>query len=91
MNPADLQRFVMEVIEAYGGASYWRNLEEKGKIFGFGNFITREKQARKGRNPKTGEGILISGRRVLTFKPSAMLRKAVNQRNHSSEKIEIQE
>jgi integration host factor subunit alpha len=54
---------------------------EKVKISGFGNFITREKRARKGRNPQTGEEIIISGRRVLTFKPSAMLRKVVNQKN----------
>jgi integration host factor subunit alpha len=52
---------------------------EKVKISGFGNFITREKRARKGRNPQTGHEMMISGRRVLTFKPSAILRKAVNQ------------
>jgi integration host factor subunit alpha len=51
---------------------------EKVKISGFGNFITREKRPRKGRNPQTGEAVTISGRRVLTFKPSAILRKAVN-------------
>jgi integration host factor subunit alpha len=52
---------------------------EKVKISGFGNFITREKRPRKGRNPKTGEEIIISGRKVLKFKPSAMLREVVNQ------------
>ena len=52
---------------------------EKIKISGFGNFVTREKRARKGRNPKTGVNLTISARRVLTFKPGAMLRKAVNQ------------
>ena len=52
---------------------------EKVKISGFGNFITREKRARKGRNPKTGVNLTISARRVLTFKPSAILRKVVNQ------------
>jgi len=52
---------------------------EKIKISGFGNFVTREKRARKGRNPKTGVNLTISARRVLTFKPSAILRKAVNQ------------
>jgi integration host factor subunit alpha len=64
---------------------------EKVKISGFGNFVTREKRPRKGRNPQSGEQIMISGRRVLTFKPSAMLRKAVNRGSQSSEKIEIQE
>ena len=53
--------------------------EEKVKISGFGNFVTREKRPRRGRNPQTGEQVIISGRRVLTFKPSAILRKAVNQ------------
>ena len=52
---------------------------EKIKISGFGNFITREKRARKGRNPKTGVNLTISARRVLTFKPSQKLRKVVNQ------------
>jgi len=63
---------------------------EKVKISGFGNFVTREKRPRKGRNPATGENMMISSRRVLTFKPSPILRKAVNQGNQSSEKIEIQ-
>ncbi len=61
---------------------------EKGemvKISGFGNFVTREKRPRKGRNPKSGEKIMISGRRVLKFKPSAILRKAVNQESQSPE------
>jgi integration host factor subunit alpha len=64
---------------------------EKVKISGFGNFVTREKRARRGRNPQTGEAVTISGRRVLTFKPSVMLRKAVNGENHGPEAIEIRE
>lgn len=52
---------------------------EKVKISGFGNFVVREKQERRGRNPQTGEEAIIRGRRVLTFKPSASLRKAINQ------------
>jgi len=51
---------------------------EKIKVSGFGNFIIREKRSRKGRNPQTGEEIQISARRVLTFKPSQVLRKALN-------------
>jgi integration host factor subunit alpha len=54
---------------------------EKIKISGFGNFIIREKRSRKGRNPQTGEEIQISARRVLTFKPSQVLRKALNTTN----------
>jgi integration host factor subunit alpha len=51
---------------------------EKIKIAGFGNFVVRQKTARKGRNPKTGDEIEISRRKVVTFKPSQLLRKTVN-------------
>ncbi len=51
---------------------------DKIKISGFGNFLVREKRPRKGRNPQTGDEIQISARRVLTFKPSQVLRKALN-------------
>ncbi len=46
----------------------------KSKISGFGSFIVRRKRPRKGRNPQTGEEMLIAGRRVLTFKPGLLLR-----------------
>jgi len=52
---------------------------EKIKISGFGNFVVRQKRPRKGRNPKTGEEVIISGRKVVTFKPSNVLRKALNK------------
>ena len=52
---------------------------EKIKISGFGNFVVRQKRPRKGRNPKTGEEVVISGRKVVTFKPSNVLRKALNK------------
>jgi integration host factor subunit alpha len=51
---------------------------EKIKISGFGNFVVREKQPRPGRNPQTGEEITIEARRVLTFKPSNVLKVALN-------------
>ncbi len=51
---------------------------EKIKISGFGNFVVKEKRARKGRNPQTGETLEISPRRVLTFKPSQTLKKMLN-------------
>lgn len=51
---------------------------EKIKISGFGNFVVREKRSRIGRNPQTGESIEISARRVLTFRPSQVLRAEVN-------------
>lgn len=52
---------------------------EKVKISGFGNFVVREKRPRVGRNPQTGEEIEISARRVLTFKPSQVLKAALNK------------
>ena len=58
---------------------------EKIKISGFGHFVVRQKRPRKGRNPRTGEEIVISGRRIVTFKPSLVLRKALNQQVLSSE------
>jgi integration host factor subunit alpha len=51
---------------------------EKVKIPGFGNFDVKEKKARRGRNPQTGEKIEISARRVLSFKSSQLLKKALN-------------
>jgi integration host factor subunit alpha len=52
---------------------------EKIKISGFGNFVVRQKRPRKGRNPKTGEELTISGRSIVTFKPSYVLRRALNK------------
>jgi integration host factor subunit alpha len=51
---------------------------EKIKISGFGNFSVKEKKSRRGRNPQTGSEIEISARKVLTFKSSQVLRKALN-------------
>jgi integration host factor subunit alpha len=51
---------------------------EKVKISGFGNFVVREKNARKGRNPQTGQEIRLDARRVLTFKPSLVLKNILN-------------
>lgn len=51
---------------------------DKVKISGFGNFVVRDKKRRIGRNPQTGEPIPISARRVLTFKPSQVLKNVLN-------------
>jgi integration host factor subunit alpha len=48
------------------------------KISGFGNFVVKEKNDRRGRNPQTGEEITIEARRVLAFKPSTLLKMAIN-------------
>ncbi len=47
------------------------------KLSGFGNFDLREKNERPGRNPKTGEEIPISARRVVTFRPGQKLKQRV--------------
>jgi integration host factor subunit alpha len=52
---------------------------ENIKITGFGNFVVKKKNSRKGRNPQTGEPITITARKVLTFKPSTLLRQAINK------------
>jgi len=51
---------------------------EKLKISGFGNFEVKQKADRRGRNPQTGEAITIEARRRLSFKPSSLLRKSIN-------------
>ncbi|MGI9279165.1 MAG: integration host factor subunit alpha [Endozoicomonas sp.] len=50
---------------------------EQVKLSGFGNFELRDKSQRPGRNPKTGEEIPISPRRVVTFRPGQKLRARV--------------
>ncbi len=64
---------------------------KKIKISGFGNFVVRQKRPRKGRNPKTGEEMVISGRRVVTFKPSTVLREALNKKEGSEIQSPLQE
>ena len=71
---ADVVESIFEVIKA--------RLEEgeKVKISGFGNFILRDKRPRKGRNPQTGDDIQITARRVLTFRPSQILKAHINDK-----------
>jgi integration host factor subunit alpha len=69
---ADILESIFEVIKS--------RLEqgEKVKISGFGNFVVNQKRPRRGRNPQTGDEITITGRRVLTFKSSQVLKKGMN-------------
>lgn len=48
-------------------------------LSGFGKFYVKDKSARRGRNPQTGNALMLEPRRVVTFKPSGHLRKAVNK------------
>ena len=61
--------------------SIMKNTLETGeniKIARFGNFELQQKKDRRGRNPQTGESITIKARRILTFKPSVVLKDAIN-------------
>ncbi|MBI5969860.1 MAG: integration host factor subunit alpha [Deltaproteobacteria bacterium] len=71
----DVSAVVEEVFECIKG-----NLVkgDKVKVSGFGNFSVRQKRSRRGRNPQTGSEITIGQRRVLTFKASQLLKKAIN-------------
>jgi integration host factor subunit alpha len=48
-------------------------------ISGFGKWIVKAKQERRGRNPQTGNNLIIDARRVVTFKASGVLRRRINQ------------
>lgn len=74
LNKREAKEFVDAFFESIGEA-----LEngENVKLSGFGNFQLREKNERPGRNPKTGEEIPISARRVVTFRPGQKLRTRV--------------
>ena len=58
---------------------------ENVKLSGFGNFQCREKSQRPGRNPKTGEEMPISARRVVTFHASQKLKSLVEKHSGSTE------
>ena len=47
-------------------------------LSGFGKFNIKKKEARRGRNPQTGENLMLSARKVVTFKPSGRLRDRIN-------------
>ena len=72
---ADLVESVLEKISASLVAG------EQVKISSFGTFSIRQKNARVGRNPKTGEEAPIPPRRVLTFRPSHLMKDRVSEGN----------
>ena len=72
------KREAKEIVEMfYGEISVALENNDQVKISGFGNFELRDKKSRPGRNPKTGEEIPISARRVVTFKPGQKLKARV--------------
>ncbi|MEO0367551.1 MAG: integration host factor subunit alpha [Pseudomonadota bacterium] len=76
LNKRESKEFVEEFFEAIK-----LSLEEGNavKLSGFGNFGLRDKPSRPGRNPKTGEEIPISARRVVTFKASQKLKESIEE------------
>ena len=66
-----VEMFYVEISEAL-------EKNDNVKISGFGNFELKDKKSRPGRNPKTGEEVDISARRVVTFKPGQKLRAKVD-------------
>lgn len=69
---AELLELMLELI---------KNKLENGEnvlVSGFGKFCVKRKKERRGRNPATGEDMLLSGRRVITFRCSHLLRKKIN-------------
>lgn len=75
------KREAKEMIDAFfENIAYHLERGADVKISGFGNFQLRNKTARPGRNPKTGEEIAISARRVVTFHASQKLKDAIDSK-----------
>ena len=73
------KREAKEIVEMfYSEISQALENNDPVKLSGFGNFELRDKSSRPGRNPKTGEEIPISARRVVTFKPGQKLKARVD-------------
>ncbi len=70
----------VEAVEAFLRLSKSTLIEGSGLMLsGFGKFNIRDKNPRKGRNPKTGDDLTLDARRVVTFKPSQKLKEKVNE------------
>ena len=81
-NPELRQEEIDQVVEIFFGEVSNR-LEEGGRVElrGFGAFSTREREAREGRNPRTGENVEVPAKRVPHFKPGKEMRQKLNQSN----------
>jgi integration host factor subunit beta len=76
MTKKDAEQLVEIVFESIIGSL---NEGEKIELRGFGSFRVRERNARKGRNPKTGEAVSIPAKRVAYFKPGKELKELINK------------
>ncbi len=75
LSKADAGRAVDAALEAITGAL---KQSEPVALVGFGTFLVRERAARNGRNPQTGENIFIAASRAAAFKPGKALKDALN-------------
>ena len=84
LNKRESKEFVEQFFE-----SIKSSLEDGNavKLSGFGNFGLRDKPSRPGRNPKTGEEIPISARRVVTFKVSQKLKESIDRNSNRLKQI----
>lgn len=74
LSKKDVSKAVEAVFESISEALH---LGEKVQLVGFGNFEVRERSARKGRNPQTGEEIEIAASKVPAFKPGKALKEGI--------------
>ena len=65
--------------------------ESKVMLSGFGSYEVKSKPARRGRNPQTRETIVLRARKVVKFKPSQLLRRAINGEKISDDEIDSEE
>ena len=76
MTKKDASKSVEAVLEAIAGAL---REGEKVQLIGFGNFEVKDKPEHKGRNPRTGEEMIIPARKSVSFKAGKQLREEVNK------------
>jgi DNA-binding protein HU-beta len=75
LTKADAERAVKAVFDSITGSL---KKGDKVTLVGFGTFLTRDRAAREGRNPQTGETVQIAARTVVGFKAGSALKDAVN-------------
>jgi len=81
---ADVEAVVDSMLEVIVGALH---ANERVDIRGFGSFAVKEKKARQGRNPRTGEAITIAAKRDASFKPSKELTKTLTEGMTATEAV----
>ena len=76
MTKKDAEQLVEIIFDSIVGAL---NKGEKIELRGFGSFRVRQRDSRKGRNPKTGEAVNIPAKKVAYFKPGKELKEVINK------------